>query len=117
MPAKKTKSTTKKTTKKTASATAMTEHTHCGCGSVCPVSLGLSLGVVWSVGLVIFSLFAMGGNYGQPFVELLQSVYIGYEMNAIGILIGAVWGFIDAFIGGAVVAVVYNCFSKCCAQK
>jgi len=33
---------------------------------------------------------------------------VGYSATIVGILIGAVWGFIDAFIGGVVLAWLYN---------
>jgi hypothetical protein len=38
-------------------------------------------------------------------------VYRGYEISAVGSLIGLVWGLVDGYIGGLVFAFLYNWFA------
>ena len=72
--------------------------------------LALSVGLVWAAGLLILSLMAKFLNWGTAVIEPIKSVYIGYELSLIGIIVGIAWAFLDGFIGGAVVAWVYNRF-------
>jgi len=72
---------------------------------------GLALGTVWGAGVLIAGLLAMTG-FGAEFVAAIGQYYIGYAATLIGSIIGGVWGFIDAFIGGVVIAWLYNKFSQ-----
>ena len=47
------------------------------------------------------------GNAEGP-VTLLERIYIGYSFTPIGSVIGALWGFVDFGIAGAVFAWLYN---------
>ena len=51
------------------------------------------------------------GNAEGP-TTLLERVYIGYSFTPMGSLIGAVWGFFDFAIAGAIVAWLYNKIKK-----
>lgn len=46
--------------------------------------------------------------YGQPLIQMINSVYIGYGPTVEGAFIGFFWGFIDFFIFGWLVGIVYN---------
>jgi hypothetical protein len=72
--------------------------------------LALSVGLVWAAGLLILSLMAKFLNWGLAVTGPIESVYIGYELSLIGIVVGVAWAFLDGFVGGAVVAWVYNKF-------
>ncbi|MBW3019293.1 bacteriophage holin [Candidatus Woesearchaeota archaeon] len=72
--------------------------------------LALSVGLVWAISVLILSLTSKFLNYGLAFTGPLQSVYVGYELSLIGIVVGVAWAFLDGFIGGAIVAWVYNLF-------
>lgn len=74
------------------------------------VSLGLAFGIVWSLGMFLLGLGAAFFAWGVPMVDVLSSVYIGYGPTIVGSLIGAAWGFADGFIGGAIMAWLYNKF-------
>jgi hypothetical protein len=82
-----------------------------------PLAFGLSLGVVWGVSVLIMGLLAFHFSYGTEFVSAMGVLYIGYESSIIGSLIGGLYGFIDALIGGALIAWLYNCFSGCCRKN
>ena len=47
------------------------------------------------------------GNAEGP-VTLLERIYIGYSFTPIGSVIGALWGFVDFGIAGAIFAWLYN---------
>ena len=47
------------------------------------------------------------GNAEGP-VTLLERIYIGYSFTPTGSVIGALWGFVDFGIAGAIFAWLYN---------
>lgn len=76
-----------------------------------PWALGVAVGVVWVIYIAFLGVTANFG-WGGEWLSLLSQVYIGYSKEAIGILIGCVWAFIDGLIGGALLATFYNLFRK-----
>jgi len=75
-------------------------------------AFGLAVGIVWGVGMFVLGIIAMAFGWGDRFIEILSSLYIGYKATFLGSIVGAVWGFIDAGIGGIIVAWLYNKFAK-----
>lgn len=69
--------------------------------------LAVGLGVSWSVCMLFAGWVSIFG-WCTKFVEVMASVYIGLKPSFIGGVIGALWGFIDGAIGGAIIAFVYN---------
>jgi len=95
------------------------ENNQC-CSRIYPLSFGLALGVLW--GASVFGMAAMnayGFHYGLQFVQALGTVYIGYQVSYVGAIIGAIWAFVDATIGGILLAFLYNLFHRvgCCKCK
>lgn len=82
-----------------------------------PLALGLALGVLWGVSIFLMGLIASFYTYGRPFVTAVGVLYIGYEPSVLGSIIGGIIGFVDAFIGGVILAWLYNLFAKCCCKK
>ncbi|MDX2346582.1 MAG: bacteriophage holin [Legionella sp.] len=82
-----------------------------------PLAFGLSLGVIWGASVLVMGLLAFYLSYGTAFVSAMGVLYIGYESSIVGSIIGGVFGFIDAFVGGALIAWLYNCFSGCCKKS
>ncbi len=76
------------------------------------LSLGLTLGVVLAIYVFFLGIVAWLLGWGTQLVELTSLLYIGYAPTFWGSIIGAVWGFIDGFIGGAIIAWLYNKFQK-----
>lgn len=76
------------------------------------MAMGLAFGVLWAAGVLIIALLATYNGYGSEMVASLGTVYLGLEATLTGALIGAVWGFVDAFIGGYVLAWLYNKFAS-----
>ncbi len=68
-------------------------------------------GAAWAF-CILFAGWAAIFGWATKFVEVMNSVYIGYEPTLIGGIIGALWGFLDGAIVGFIIAVVYNAVIK-----
>lgn len=74
-------------------------------------ALGLSLGILWGVSLLLLTwLFLIIGQPGNT-LSKLSAVYVGYSVSWFGGFVGLIWGFVDGFIGGALIAWLYNKFT------
>ena len=69
---------------------------------------GLTLGI-FGAGTMFFLAWwlILTGNAEGP-KTLLERVYIGYSFTPMGSVIGALWGFVDFGIAGAIFARLYN---------
>jgi hypothetical protein len=76
-----------------------------------PIKFGFALGLWWGVGMLLASWGAWLFNWGNIWVHVMSSFYIGMAPSLIGGIIGLVWGFIDFFIFGLLIAWTYNCCS------
>lgn len=85
------------------------------CGMVVelkPSAFGLTAGILWGLAVLVTGLAAALSGYGTQFVNVVGSFYLGYEPTLTGSVIGGVWGFFDALIGGFVFALLYNFLTK-----
>ncbi len=73
--------------------------------------LAVGLGTSWAACMLFVGWAAMFG-WGGKFVEVMSSVYIGFEPTLVGGIVGALWGFVDGAIGGLLIAVVYNAVTR-----
>ena len=75
-------------------------------------SVALTAGIVGAVAMFFLAwwLIIIGNSDGPT--TLLERMYIGYSFTPLGIVIGAVWGFVDFGIGGAIFAWLYNLINK-----
>lgn len=81
-------------------------------------SFGFALGLWWGVGMLIVGWVGWWCNWGHLFINAIASVYVGYAPSFWGGVIGFVWGFIDFFIFGVLIAWVYNgCCGGCCKKS
>ncbi|MGA9116394.1 MAG: bacteriophage holin [Bacteroidota bacterium] len=72
-------------------------------------ALGLSVGVLWGVVVFAATLWAAWEERGIT-LSTLEHYYPGYSVSASGALAGLFWGFVTGFLGGALVAWLYNRF-------
>ena len=75
-------------------------------------AVALSAGIIWGLGLFFLTwwIIAFEGQTGeQTFIGML---YRGYNISAMGSLIGLVWGFADGLTGGFIFAWLYNRFAS-----
>ncbi len=76
--------------------------------SLNPAKFGLALGIILGLTMLIIGISATYAGYGEGIVALCSSIYIGYESNLIGSIVGGIWGFFDGLIGGFIFAWLYN---------
>jgi hypothetical protein len=76
-----------------------------------PLALGIAFGVIWAIGVFLAGIFAMF-HWGNAFVDVLASFYLGYSASIIGAIIGALWAAVDGFCAGYAIAWVYNSVAK-----
>jgi len=70
-------------------------------------ALAIGLGVSWGFAMLFVGWASIFG-WGSKIVEVMSSLYIGFASSFSGGIIGAIWGFFDGAIGGAIIAFVYN---------
>ena len=73
--------------------------------------MALAFAILWGGGVMLFvGLGNLCCGYGQPFLDLMASLYPGYGGGGSvrELLIGVGYGILDGFIGGAVLAWIYN---------
>lgn len=88
------------------------------CTRLSPLALGFALGVMWAIGLFALGILSMLTGYGSEMVTLMGTVYLGYSATFLGSIIGAVWALVDGFIGGYILAWLYNWCAYCgCRHK
>ena len=76
-------------------------------------ALATALGILTSISILVISIIAIkSSDYLHNVVQFLSSVYIGYDLSPIGIVLGMLWGFVDAAIGGLIFAWLYNKLAK-----
>ncbi len=74
--------------------------------------MALAMGILWAFCTLLTGVTAMYG-WGGKFVEMMASIYLGYEATPMGAVIGMVWAFFDGLIGGGLLAFLYNKLSCC----
>ena len=75
-------------------------------------SVALTAGIVGALAMFFLAwwLIIIGKSDGPT--TLLERMYIGYSFTPLGSVIGAIWGFVDFGIGGAIFAWLYNLINK-----
>ena len=75
------------------------------------LALALTAAILWGLAMLGMTLANLvSGSYGAQFLQLMSSVYPGYHATrSIGeVVVGTLYGVVDAFICGAVFAWLYN---------
>lgn len=70
-------------------------------------AFGLACGVVLGLAGFVATLFSIWFGAGYT-ITTLAAVYFGYSWSFVGALLALVWGLIYGFIGGWILAFVYN---------
>ena len=78
-------------------------------------ALAITAAIIWSTALLIVgSANMMFPGYATNFLEVIGSVYPGYQPTTgfSSVIIGSLYGVVDAGIGGAIIAWLYNFFAE-----
>ena len=75
-------------------------------------ALALALGIIWGGAVFIMAWWATFYGPAGAVVAFAGKFYLGYGAGFTGSLIGLVWGFVDAAIGGLILAWLYNLISE-----
>ena len=78
-------------------------------------ALAFSFALLWGGGILVTGIANLiWPTYGLGFLEVLASVYPGYQGTASfgQVLVGTLYGVLDGFVGGLVLGWLYNLFSR-----
>ena len=75
-------------------------------------AFALTCGIMWGLAVMLATLWLIVSGSGGTFMRYLDNFYIGYSFSVVGAFIGAIWGFVDGLIGGAIFAWLYNTLAK-----
>lgn len=73
-------------------------------------ALAIAIAVSWAAGVLLVGIaHLVWPSYGTGFLEMVASVYPGYEVGGFGsVVVGTLYAMVDGAICGAVVAWLYN---------
>ena len=71
-------------------------------------AFALACGILWAFGVFFLTWWLILLEGPKTEGCLLNRIYRGYTITPIGSIIGAIWGFFDAGIGGFIFAWLYN---------
>ena len=78
------------------------------------MAFALALGVTCALANLIIGWTGMMG-WGNRYVDVMGSFYVGFTPSFFGAIVGAIWGFVHGFIGGFIFCWLYNnvCWKWC----
>jgi hypothetical protein len=80
-------------------------------------ALGVAFAVTWGLAMFLLGLINMRCDWGSALLDVLSSVYIGFDFTLKGAFIGLLWGLLDGFIFGLLIALIYNfCICHCACK-
>ena len=75
------------------------------------LGLGYSLGTLLGVYMLFIGITSWLFGWGASVVELTSTWYRGFGPSFVGSIIGGLWGFVDGFVCGVLIAWLYNKYS------
>jgi hypothetical protein len=76
-------------------------------------AFALTCGIVWGLGLFSLTWWLIAFHASAGGLALIGKVYLGYTVSPVGSIVGLVYAFFDALIGGAIFAWLYNKLAGC----
>jgi len=73
-----------------------------------PKAFGLAAGIIWGINWFFLTWWMILFEGITHDVTLIGRWYRGYTVSPLGSLVGLVWGFVDGFLIGLMVAWLYN---------
>lgn len=82
-------------------------------GKLYPVSFGFAWGIIHGLGWLFLAWAGARWGFALPAVQLASHVFHGVAATLMGGIWAFCWGFLSMFVTGILVAMIYNCSSKC----
>lgn len=76
-----------------------------------PIPLGMACGVVAALAILFMTVRTTQVEGGNTLV-LLRKFLPGYTLSVTGCVIGMIWAFVEVFLLGALVGLLYNAFVR-----
>ena len=80
-----------------------------------PLALGLALGLLGALFMLVITFYppiaeaVLGASYGEGWRAIMMDTYPYYDFATwYGVILGIVFGFVDAFVFGALLGFLYN---------
>lgn len=73
-------------------------------------ALALSCGILWALCLFLVTLVSLATGYADALLEVVASIYPGYSVSALGLILGLIYAFVDGAIAALIFGWVYNLF-------
>jgi len=71
-------------------------------------SFAMALGLTCAIAMLLVGMLGITGAVGEEGISVIGAFYRGFGLNASGVFIGMLWGFIDGLVGGWIFASIYN---------
>jgi hypothetical protein len=71
-------------------------------------AFALACGIWWGFGLFALTWWIIAFDGATHEATLIGQLYRGYNISPVGSVIGLLYGFTDAWVGGAILAWLYN---------
>lgn len=71
-------------------------------------AFAFACGILWGIGLFALTWWVIAFDGVTHEITMIGRLYRGYTISPLGSLLGLLYGFVDAFIGGAILAWLYN---------
>jgi hypothetical protein len=75
-------------------------------------AFGLACGLIWGGAMFLLGVIDIFSTWCDGLGAIMATCYLGYSPTILGSIIGGIWGFCDAAIGGGCVAWLYNKLAK-----
>ena len=80
-------------------------------------SFALTCGIIWGLGLFVGTWWIIAFDGVTEEITFLGRFYLGYNISPLGSIVGLIWAFLDALIGGAIFAWLYNLITTRISDK
>ena len=72
------------------------------------IAFALAFGIWWGVGLFLTTWWMIAVGNAETGAAMIERVYLGYDVTALGSVIGLIWGFFCGLVCGGILAWLYN---------
>jgi hypothetical protein len=76
-------------------------------------AFALTCAIIWGLGLFFLTWWIIAFEGATGHATVIGKLYLGYTVSPIGSIIGLIYAFVDALIGGAIFAWLYNKIAGC----